>query len=223
MLVEPDADVELAVDRLTFGAFAFAGQVCISTQRILVAEPVADEFLAGFVPRVGRCGRATRSTSAPSLAPMISAARSRAWPTGCARRTTAAPTVLPAVAATAPSTRRPCSTACRTTRAAGGTRSSARSSASTATRASTRASGSRTATRYGLQAAIFTRDLDAAMRAFGSIDAGSIIVNESPFYRAVQQPYGGARDSGFGREGVTFAMEEMTEPRLLVLPVPPAL
>ena len=75
-------------------------------------------------------------------------------------------------------------------------------------------------TRYGLQAAIFTRDLEAAMRAFGSIDAGSIIVNESPFYRAVQQPYGGARDSGFGREGVTFAMEEMTEPRLLVLPVP---
>jgi acyl-CoA reductase-like NAD-dependent aldehyde dehydrogenase len=60
------------------------------------------------------------------------------------------------------------------------------------------------------------------MRAFASIDAGSVIVNESPFYRAVQQPYGGTRDSGFGREGVTSAMEEMTEPRLLVLPVPGA-
>jgi acyl-CoA reductase-like NAD-dependent aldehyde dehydrogenase len=49
-----------------------------------------------------------------------------------------------------------------------------------------------------------------------------VIVNEAPFYRAVQQPYGGVRDSGFGREGVDAAMEEMTEPRLLVLPVPTA-
>ena len=78
------------------------------------------------------------------------------------------------------------------------------------------------ATRFGLQAAIFTRDLEAAMRAFAGVDAGAVIVNEAPFYRAVQQPYGGVRDSGFGREGVSSAMEEMTEPRLLVLPTPAA-
>lgn len=78
-------------------------------------------------------------------------------------------------------------------------------------------------TRYGLQAAIFTRDLDAAMTAFASIEAGSVIVNESPFFRAVQQPYGGVSDSGYGREGVGMAMEEMSEPRLLVVPVPAAL
>jgi acyl-CoA reductase-like NAD-dependent aldehyde dehydrogenase len=61
------------------------------------------------------------------------------------------------------------------------------------------------------------------MAAFASIEAGAVVVNEAPFFRAVQQPYGGARDSGSGREGVSFAMEEMTEPRLLVVPVPTSL
>jgi acyl-CoA reductase-like NAD-dependent aldehyde dehydrogenase len=60
------------------------------------------------------------------------------------------------------------------------------------------------------------------MRAFAGVDAGAVVVNEAPFYHAVQQPYGGVRDSGFGREGVSSAMEEMTEPRLLVLPTPGA-
>jgi acyl-CoA reductase-like NAD-dependent aldehyde dehydrogenase len=75
-------------------------------------------------------------------------------------------------------------------------------------------------TRYGLQSAIFTSDLDKALGAHSWIEAGGVVVNDAPFYRAVQMPYGGSRDSGYGREGVAFAMHEMTEPRLLVLPLP---
>ncbi|MGH2688280.1 MAG: aldehyde dehydrogenase family protein [Actinomycetota bacterium] len=54
------------------------------------------------------------------------------------------------------------------------------------------------------------------------IEAGGVVVNDAPFFRAVQMPYGGSRDSGYGREGIRWTMQEMTEPRLLVLPAPPA-
>jgi acyl-CoA reductase-like NAD-dependent aldehyde dehydrogenase len=220
VLVEPDADLDLAAERLTFGGFAFAGQVCISAQRILVAHDVADEFLARFVPRVRALRAGDPLDEATALAPMISAGeveRVADW-VAQARAGGAAvltggehdgpfhdATVLDGV---------PHTSRCWQDEVFG--------PVVCIDRYANLDEGIRLAngTRYGLQAAIFTRDLDVAMRAFGSIDAGSVIVNESPFYRAVQQPYGGSRDSGFGREGVTSAMEEMTEPRLLVLPVP---
>ena len=224
VLVEPDADVELAAERLTFGAFAFAGQVCISTQRILVAEPVADEFLAALRPAgAGGCGAGDPLDERTDLrADDLGGEVARVADVGGARRAPAAPRSSPAASATARSTRRPCSTACRTTRAAGRTRCSARSSASSATRASTTASGSPTGRATGCRRRSSRATSRPRCARSRSIDAGSVIVNESPFYRAVQQPYGGARDSGFGREGVSSAMEEMTEPRLLVLPTPGA-
>ena len=222
VLVEPDADLGLAVDRLSFGAYAFAGQVCISTQRILVAREVADDFVAAFVARAGRLHAGDPLDDTTDLAPMISSAevaRVAEWVRE-ARDDGAdlllgggedgrfhAATVLENV---------PHDARCWQDEVFG--------PVACIDRYDGLEEGVRLAngTRYGLQAAIFTRDLDAAMRAFASIDAGAIVVNEAPFFRAVQQPYGGTRDSGYGREGVTSAMEEMTEPRLLVLPVPPA-
>jgi acyl-CoA reductase-like NAD-dependent aldehyde dehydrogenase len=223
VLVESDADLDLAVERLAFGAFAFAGQVCISTQRILLAQAVADEFLDGFVSRVGRMQSGDPLDERTDLAPMISSGevqRVAGWvqearDRGASVLTGGAhdgpfheATVLDGV---------PHDARCWQEEVFG--------PVVCVERYADLAEGVRLAnsTRYGLQAAIFTRDLDAAMRVHASIEAGSVIVNESPFYRAVQQPYGGVRDSGYGREGVTFAMEEMTEPRLLVLPVPPSL
>ncbi len=222
VLIEPDADVELAAERLAFGAYAFAGQVCISTQRILVSEPVAGEFLSAFLPRVGRLRPGDPLEERTDLPPMISrgeAARVAEW---VAEARAGGAEVL-----------------------AGGDREGAFHAATVledvphdarcwreevfgpvalVERYASLEAGIRlaNATRFGLQAAIFTRDLEAAMRAFAGVDAGAVIVNEAPFYRAVQQPYGGVRDSGFGREGVSSAMEEMTEPRLLVLPTPAA-
>jgi glyceraldehyde-3-phosphate dehydrogenase (NADP+) len=222
VLIEPDADVGLAVERLTFGAFAYAGQVCISTQRILVARAVADEFVDAFVARARllRAGDPIEDTT--DMPPMISAsevARVATWVEEARARGAGlllggesderfhGATVLENV---------PHDARCWQEEVFG--------PVACIDRYDDLEEGVRLAngTRYGLQAAIFTRDLEAAMRAFASIDAGAVVVNEAPFFRAVQQPYGGTGDSGYGREGVTSAMEEMTEPRLLVVPVPAA-
>jgi acyl-CoA reductase-like NAD-dependent aldehyde dehydrogenase len=72
-------------------------------------------------------------------------------------------------------------------------------------------------TRYGLQAGIFTRDVSRALRAFRELDYGGVMINEAPAFRLDNFPYGGTKDSGFGREGVRFAVEEMTEPKVLMI------
>jgi len=71
--------------------------------------------------------------------------------------------------------------------------------------------------RFGLQAGVFTRDIGRALQAFRELDYGGVMINDVPTFRVDNFPYGGTRDSGFGREGVRFAMEEMTEPKVLVL------
>jgi acyl-CoA reductase-like NAD-dependent aldehyde dehydrogenase len=71
--------------------------------------------------------------------------------------------------------------------------------------------------RYGLQAGVFTNDISRAMDAHRTLEVGGVIVNDVSAFRADQMPYGGSKDSGFGREGLRFAMEEMTEPRIMVL------
>lgn len=73
------------------------------------------------------------------------------------------------------------------------------------------------ATRYGLQAGVFTSNLSSVLAAWDGLDVGGIIVNDIPSWRVDQMPYGGVKDSGQGREGVRYAIEEMTEPRLLVI------
>jgi acyl-CoA reductase-like NAD-dependent aldehyde dehydrogenase len=70
---------------------------------------------------------------------------------------------------------------------------------------------------YGLQAGIFTRDVGRAMKAWETLDVGGVIIGDVPSWRVDSMPYGGVKDSGFGREGVRYAMEEMTELRLLVI------
>ena len=69
----------------------------------------------------------------------------------------------------------------------------------------------------GLQVGIFTRDLNLSLSAFEELEVGAVLVNEVPTYRMDHMPYGGVRDSGFGREGLKYAIREMSEPRLLVL------
>lgn len=73
------------------------------------------------------------------------------------------------------------------------------------------------ASRYGLQAGVFTQDVSLAHRAYEAIEAGGVLVNQVPTFRVENMPYGGVKDSGFGREGVTSAMEEMTQPKTLIV------
>jgi acyl-CoA reductase-like NAD-dependent aldehyde dehydrogenase len=70
---------------------------------------------------------------------------------------------------------------------------------------------------YGLQAGVFTRDLERAMLAHRELEVGGVVVNDVSAFRADQMPYGGSKDSGFGREGLRYAMQEMTEPRIMIL------
>jgi NAD-dependent aldehyde dehydrogenases len=70
---------------------------------------------------------------------------------------------------------------------------------------------------YGLQAGVFTRDMERIFHAYKNIEVGGVIVNDVPTFRVDSMPYGGVKRSGFGREGVRYAIEEMTEPRILVL------
>jgi acyl-CoA reductase-like NAD-dependent aldehyde dehydrogenase len=71
--------------------------------------------------------------------------------------------------------------------------------------------------RFGLQAGIFTRDIRLAMQAFEALEVGGVLINQVPTFRVENMPYGGVKDSGFGREGVRYAMEEMTELRSLIV------
>jgi acyl-CoA reductase-like NAD-dependent aldehyde dehydrogenase len=71
--------------------------------------------------------------------------------------------------------------------------------------------------RYGLQAGVFTRDSNLIFRAFDKLEVGGVVIGDVPTFRVDPMPYGGVKDSGLGREGVGYAMEEMTERRLLVM------
>jgi acyl-CoA reductase-like NAD-dependent aldehyde dehydrogenase len=73
------------------------------------------------------------------------------------------------------------------------------------------------ASRFGIQASVFTRDLGRALTAFRELDFPGVLINDAPSFRVDNVPYGGVRDSGQGREGVRFAIEEFTEPKLLSL------
>jgi acyl-CoA reductase-like NAD-dependent aldehyde dehydrogenase len=70
---------------------------------------------------------------------------------------------------------------------------------------------------YGLQAGVFTQDINKIFHAFRHLEVGAVLANEIPTFRADHMPYGGVKDSGLGREGIRAAIEDMTEPRLLVL------
>ena len=73
------------------------------------------------------------------------------------------------------------------------------------------------ASRFGLQTGIFTQSLSKALCAFHELEVGGVIINQVPTFRVENMPYGGVKDSGVGREGLRYAMEEMTEPRSLVV------
>ena len=75
--------------------------------------------------------------------------------------------------------------------------------------------------KFGLQAGIFTRDFYKVQKAWDKLDVGGVVVGDVPSYRVDNMPYGGVKDSGLGREGITFAMEDMTEIRNLVIRTPP--
>lgn len=215
VIIEPDADLQEAAARCVAGSFAHSGQVCISVQRIFVHDSVRSEFLERFVAGTGKLKLGhphDASTDISSLITEKEAERVQNWIeeavehgakllTG-GRRSHA--TVEPAVLADVPSGAR---VACR--EAFGPVVGI--NSYSTLDDAIRYVNDSE----YGLQAGIYTRDIQKAFRAARQVHVGGFMINQIPQYRVDQMPYGGVKLSGMGREGPKYAIEEMTEPKLI--------
>jgi acyl-CoA reductase-like NAD-dependent aldehyde dehydrogenase len=217
VIVHRDADVARAAERCAFGGFLRAGQACIAVQRIYVHEEVYEPFLAQLIARVRAIVMGDPLDETTRMGPLIdeqAARRAEAWvaeavAAGATVRTGGRrqgsflePTVLTEVTA---DMRISCEEVFAPIVAV--TPYQNFEQALTWTNASP----------YGLQAGLFCNDLRLVYRAFEELQVGGVIVNDVNSWRVDSMPYGGVKASGCGREGVRYAMEEFTEPRLLVL------
>lgn len=221
-IIDETADLDYAVPKLVYGAFSYAGQKCISVQRIFVHARVWDAFVSAFVESTRRVKLGDPRDTDVLVGPMIDEANARRieeWIDeakrlgaqvllgGPRRGALVPPTVLAAVPREARLDR---------DEAFGPTVNLHR--VADFDEAVARVNDSI----FGLQCGVFTRDLPRAWRAFEQIAVGAVVLNDAPSYRIDHMPYGGVKDSGFGREGIKYAMQDMTEPRLLVMAMPPS-
>ena len=218
VIIEPDGDWQLAATKIRTAGFSHAGQSCISTQRILVHESIAVEFTAALVDHVSSLVVGDPLDDATEVSALISTTerdRVTAWideavadgaVLECGGVLDESGVLVPTVLSQVVPSMKVC---------AAEVFGPVVAIASYATLDEAIAMANDTV--FGLQAAIFTSRLDAAMDAFERLDFGGVLVNEVPTWRADQQPYGGRRESGNTREGPAFAVREMTEIRLVVL------
>jgi acyl-CoA reductase-like NAD-dependent aldehyde dehydrogenase len=217
VIVHSDADLATAAQRIAFGGYYQAGQSCISVQRVLVHEDVAERFNDLLVAEVNKLVTGDPMDSGTDVGPVIdhdALERIAAWVdeavqagaeilTGGKRED---PFYLPTVlSGTEPDMKVRCEEIFGPVITVGVY------SGFEAAIAEVNNS------KYGLQAGVFTRDVEKLMLAHRDIRVGGVIANDVSAFRADQMPYGGSKDSGAGREGLRYAMEEMTEPRILVL------
>ena len=216
-VVAADADVESAAGKLAANAFSFAGQSCISVQRIYVERQALDAFLAAFVPKVEALKVGDPADDETDVGPVIDEdARDRivAWVEEAVDAGAEllaggghdGPLVRPTVLAeVADDQKVSCEEVFGPVVAVNGVGS--------VDEAIERANG----TRFGLQAGIFTTSLDTALAAADRLEFGGVTVNEAPTFRSDQMPYGGVKASGNTKEGPAYAVREMTEERLVVI------
>jgi glyceraldehyde-3-phosphate dehydrogenase (NADP+) len=216
-IVDRSADLDRAAERIAWGAFAFAGQSCISVQRVYVHEAVFEPFLEKLLDRTASLVVGDPMAEATVVGPVIrreDADRIERWVAeaieggaklrlgGRRQGNLIWPVVLtgtePRMKVSDEEVFGPVAIV---------------EPAATLEAALEAADRSR----FGLQAGIFTADLEAAFRAFERIEVGAVLLNEVPTWRADPMPYGGVKESGMGREGPRYAIEEYTERRLLVV------
>ena len=215
VIVEPGADLATATKRTVQGSFAHSGQVCISVQRAFVHESIADEFLAGLKTETSklRLGHPFEDTTdISSLIDENAAIRVESWIReavdagaklvcgGKRRYATIEPTILTNVP---PGARISCEEVFGPVLAVYRYRD--------LSDAIQRVNN----TQYGLQAGIFTNNVERAFRSARQLQMGGVLINDIPMFRVDHMPYGGAKHSGLGREGPRYAIEEMTEPKII--------
>ncbi|HEY8772892.1 MAG TPA: aldehyde dehydrogenase family protein [Candidatus Limnocylindria bacterium] len=219
-IVDETADLDWAVARLAFGAFAYSGQVCISVQRIYVVASIFDDFRDRFVEKVRQLQMGSPLDPATDLGPMVDAkavARTHEWVgeaiAGGARALVGGepdglfypPTVLVDV----PKDARVC-----------GEEVFAPVVNLFPVPDFAAAMREINDSQFGLQCGVFTNDLERTLLAHDELEVGGVIVNDVPTWRTDAMPYGGVKDSGLGREGLRWSIEDMTEPRLLAFARP---
>jgi acyl-CoA reductase-like NAD-dependent aldehyde dehydrogenase len=217
VLVEADADLELAAQKVATHAFAFAGQTCVSVQRVYVRHEVIDDFLARLVPKVDALRTGDPAEDTTDVGPVIDrgnrdrvlewieeakAGGAKVLTGGVEENGVIRPTVLTDV--------QPEMKVCR---------QEIFGPVCSVIPYSTLEEGFELAnsTEYGLQAAIFTRSIEPAVKATSALEFGSVMINEAPEWRVDQMPYGGTKASGNTKEGPSYTVREMTEQRLIVL------
>ena len=217
VIVHADADLDLAAQRIAFGGYYQAGQSCISVQRVMVASEVYEDFAARLTKQVEQLKVGDPMDPTVDVGPVINRGevdRITDWVNeavtqgaevltgGTADGPFFQPTLL---GQTTPEMKVRCEEIFGpvTTITPYQTYEDALAEVNNS--------------KYGLQAGVFTNDINRAMEAHRTLDVGGVIINDVSAFRADQMPYGGSKDSGFGREGLRFAMEEMTEPRIMVL------
>ena len=219
-IVDEDADLEDAVDRIITGAFYQSGQSCISVQRVIVHESLYERFRANLVTAARTLKMGDPKDPKTFIGPMISegeASRLDGWIQSAIRAgatllcggkregTMLEATLLEDVP-------RGEDVVCQ--EAFGPVAVLSRFSDFDA------ALGQVNDGVFGLQAGIFTRDLYKAHRAWDVLEVGGVVIGDVPSWRVDHMPYGGVKDSGLGREGIRWAIEDMTEVRLMVIRTP---
>ena len=219
-VVDEDADIEDAIDRVIVGAYYQSGQSCISVQRLLVHSKIYDEFKSRYVEKVKALVSGDPSNEDTFIGPMISegeAERLHGWIEEAKEK---GATIL-----------------------CGGTRDGAMLEATVMENVPKDCNASAEEafgplsilvpfddydealeevnnSRYGLQAGVFTRDIYKAHKAWDVLDVGGVVIGDVPSWRVDNMPYGGVKDSGLGREGIRYAIEDMSETRLMVIRTP---
>jgi acyl-CoA reductase-like NAD-dependent aldehyde dehydrogenase len=217
VIVTADADISLAAAKVAQNAFSFAGQSCISVQRVYVERGAYDEFVDALLPLVDALKVGDPAEEDTDVGPVIdegarerildwiAATSGRVLTGGSLEGDLIRPTVI---AGPAPQDKVSCEEVfgpvCTV------------NAVDSLDEAISLANG----TRFGLQAGIFTTNLDSALRAAQQLEFGGVTVNEAPTFRTDQMPYGGVKDSGNTREGPRYAVREMTEERLVVVDLP---
>jgi acyl-CoA reductase-like NAD-dependent aldehyde dehydrogenase len=215
VIIADDANLDEAVPRCVTGSFAHSGQVCISVQRIFVERRIRDEFLDRFIERAGKLKIGhphDPATDVSSLITVRDAQRVEGWigeavqsgakllTGGTRKRATVEPAILTDVP---PQAKLSCKEAFGPVVAVNSYENL------------DQAIEMVNASEYGLQAGIYTQDIQKAFTAARRIHVGGFMINDVPQYRVDQMPYGGVKLSGVGREGPRYAIEEMTEPKLV--------
>lgn len=219
-IIDQDADVKDAVDRIIFGAFYQSGQSCIKAQRILIHESLYAQVRDALVTRTRALKAGDPKDESTFIGPMISEAEAKRLDEWVQEAVAAGARLLcggkrvgnmleATLLENVPATCRVAAQEAFGPVTILGAFSSFEAAVQEVNRSA-----------YGLQAGVFTRDIYKIQHAWDALEVGGVLINDVPSWRVDHMPYGGVKDSGLGREGIRFAMEDMTEIRLLVIRKP---